>query len=262
MPVELIAQMLRQLPPSASELKLLDLGGHCIPYFTARRTDLNAQAVQAIPADAAGLDAIVALEQALASDFLAAAWRSLRPGGRLIIGWQRGRPDAGQQVTLEAAGFVRILIETQGGSLLLRGERPWTVQHTRERIRQVAAQDEIADPAAWPGRHVHLLIREASGRPPWARPTGASRRWQAISVGAGAEQRLAAFSSLPRAVAFLQPAALRGRLVGVNRIGKFPREAVDKLPLPLLLNPAPEVLEQVETDAVEVDAALAALPDE
>lgn len=263
MPAELIALMLKQLPPSASELKLLDLGGHCSAHFSERRLDLNIDCVEMLPAQDNCADAIVALDQPLAADFLSAALRCLRPGGRLVIGWRRGMPDAGQQLTLEAAGFARILIETQGASLLLRGERPMDEsQGTLERIRLVAEGDVVSDPAAWPGRYVHLLVRQPADRPPWARPQIEQPKWQALTLGVGEGRRLPAFSSLPRAVAFLQPAVLQGRVRDVNKVGKFPREVARNWPLPLLLNPSPELLKGAEIGTIEVDAADAAAPDE
>lgn len=262
MPADLIALMLKQLPPSASELKLLDVGGHCSAQFTAQRRDVKPRSVHKLPEEDSCADAIVALEQPLAADFLTLAWRCLRPGGRLIIGWRQGTATAEQQLTLEQAGFARILIEAQGEALLLRGERPHRAQRTLERVRQVADGDEVTDVAAWRGRYVHLLVRQTPERPPWALRAGETLRWQALTVGAGAEQRLLAFSSLPRAVAFLQPAVLQGRIVDVNKVGKFPREAAQQWPLRLWLNPAPEALTQGATGVYEVDPALAATPDE
>lgn len=262
MPDELIAQMLRQLPPSGSTLRLLDHGGHCAEPFRALRQDLDIRCVSALPPNETGVDAIVALEQPLEDEFLAAAHNCLRPGGRLIIGWQRGEPDAGQQLRLEAAGLVRILIETQGQALLLRGERPHTVQDTLERIRQVADGDTVTDPAAWPGRYIHLLVKQTPDRPPWALEPGETLRWQALTLGAGAGRRLPAFSSLPKAVAFMQPAVLQGRIRDVNKVGKFPREVARSWPLELLLNPGPAALEQDETGTIDVDPASAASPDE
>lgn len=262
MPAELIAQMLRQLPPSGSTLRLLDLGGHCAEQFRALRQDLDIRCVAALPPNETGVDAIVALEQPLAEAFLTAARNCLRPGGRLIIGWQRGEPDAGQQLRLEAAGLVRILIETQGQALLLRGERPHTAQDTLERIRQVADDDTFTGPAAWPGRYIHLLVRQTPNRPPWALEPGERLRWQALTLGVGTRQCLPAFSSLSKAVAFMQAAVLQGRIRDVNKVGKFPREVAGSWPLELLLNPGLAALEQGETGTIDVDPASAASPDE
>ena len=262
MPAELIAQMLRQLPPSGSTLRLLDHGGHCAEQFRALRQDLDIRCVAALSPNETGVDAIVALDQPLEEAFLAAARNCLRPGGRLIIGWQRGTPDAGQQLRLEAAGLARILIETQGQALLLRGERPHTAQDRLERIRQVADGEVIRDPAAWPGRYIHLLVKQTPDRPPWAPAPGETLRWQALTLDVGAGRRLPAFSSLPKAVAFMQPAVLCGRIRDVNKVGKFPREVAGDWPLPLLLNPDPGELEQGETGTIDVDPTTAAAPDE
>ena len=262
MPAELIALMLKQLPPSASELTLLDVGGHCSAQFTAQRRDLNSRSVQSLPTEASDADAIVALDQPLTADFLTAAHASLRPGGRLIIGWRHGSPTAQQQLTLEGAGFVRILIEVQGEALLLRGERPHDTESPLERIRQVADGDVVTDLASWPGRYVHLLVRQTPERPPWALREGETLRWQALTVGAGAGQKLLAFSSLPRAVAFLQPAVLQGSVRDVNKVGKFTCETARSWPLGLLLNPGSDVLAQDVTGMVDMDPATAAASDE
>ena len=262
MPAELIALMLKQLPPSASELTLLDVGGHCSAQFMVQRRDLNSRSVHCLPTGTSDADAIVALDQPLSADFLTAACACLRPGGRLIIGWRHGSPSAQQQLTLEGAGFVRILIEVQGEALLLRGERPHDAESSLERIRQVADGDVVTDPSSWPGRYVHLLVKQTPDRPPWALREGEALRWQALTVGAGGEQKLLAFSSLPRAVAFLQPAVLQGSIRDVNKVGKFARETARNWSLRLLLNPAPDVLEQHMTGKVDVDPATAAASDE
>ena len=262
MPAELIALMLKQLPPSASELTLLDVGGHCTAQFKTQRRDLNSRIVQSLPTEASDADAIVALDQPLTADFLTAAHASLRPGGRLIIGWRHGSPTAQQQLTLEGAGFVRILIEVQGEALLLRGERPHDTESPLERIRQVADGDVVTDLENWPGRYVHLLVRQTPERPPWALREGETLRWQALTVGAGVERKLLAFSSLPRAVAFLQPAVLQGSIHDVNKVGKFTRETARNWPLRLMLNPRPDVLAQHVAGTFDMDPVTAATSDE
>ncbi len=262
MPADLIAGMLRQLPPSGSTLKLLDLGGHCAGPFREKRQDLNIHRLAELPAGKSRYDAIVALDQPLAPRFLAAALRKLRPGGRLIIGWRHGEIDAGQQLELEAAGFVRILLETQGDSLLLRGERPLEAQEGQERNPGVSVEAAGHVAALRPGRYVHLLLRQTPERAPWATEPGEALRWQALTLDVPGERRLLAFSSLPQAVAFMQPAVLQGRLRDVNKVGKFPREAANDWPFAPLLDPAPDVLERADTGLVDVDPAAAALPDE
>ncbi|MCE2489361.1 MAG: hypothetical protein J4G17_05225 [Anaerolineae bacterium] len=261
MPAELIAEMLRQLPPSASTLQLLDLGGHCAGPFSDRRQDLNIHELAALPAGESRFDAIVALDQALAPDFLAGALRNLRPGGRLIIGWQSSEIDARQQLQLEAAGFVRILIETQGHSLLLRGERPHETQNRAEGKRHVAVRAADGNPAVRSGRYLHLLLRQTPERAPWEEP-GDDLRWQALTLEIHGERRLLAFSSLPQAVAFMQPAVLQARIRGINKVGKFPRDAATAWPFGLLVNPSPGTLERGDLGLFDVDPASAALPDE
>ncbi len=262
MPAELIAEMLRQLPPSASTLRLLDLGGHCAGPFSDRRQDLDIHKLATLPAGESRFDAIVALDQALSPDFLEGALRNLRPGGRLIIGRQRAEIDARQQLQLEAAGFARVLIETQGHSLLLRGERPHEVQDRAGGERHVAARAADGDPALRSGRYLHLLLRQTPERPPWHQEPGDDLRWQALTIDIHGERRLLAFSSLPQAVAFMQPAVLQGRIRDINKVGKFPREAATGWPCGLLVNPSTAVLEKGDPGLIDVDPATAASADE
>lgn len=262
MPADLIAEMLRQLPPSASALQLLDLGGHCAGPFSEKRQDLNIHRLAELPAGQSRYDAIVTLDQALAPEFLESALRNLRPGGRLIIGWRRGEIHARQQLDLEAAGFVRILLETQEDSLLLRGERPRELQDRQQDNPRVAAGAADGVPARRPGRYLHLLLWQTPERPPWDREPCDDLRWQALTLEVQGERRLLAFSSLPQAVAFMQPAVLQGRIRDVNKVGKFPREAARDWPFAPLLDPAPDLLGRGDTGLVDVDPGAAALPDE
>lgn len=73
---------------------------------------------------------------------------------------------------------------------------------------------------------------------------------------------LLAFSSLPKAVNFMQPAVLSGHVNDINKVGKFRRDYAAAWTLPVIVNPGPEVLESAEVALVEVDMKTAEAPDE
>ncbi len=71
---------------------------------------------------------------------------------------------------------------------------------------------------------------------------------------------LLAFSSLPNAVAFMQPAVIAGSLKDVHKVAKFSRTTAQTWRL--LINPAADVLSGREIVLVPIDPALAETPDE
>jgi hypothetical protein len=71
------------------------------------------------------------------------------------------------------------------------------------------------------------------------------------------------FSSLLKAVAFMQAAILAGAIAGVNKVGKFPAEAARGWPLPLTLNPTFEAVSGLAAGpALAVDPRTAITGDE
>src|SRR5262249_42761351 len=112
--------------------------------------------------------------------FLNAALRVLRPGGRLIILDSDGQPGHRLVVTLESAGYTRILVEplSEDGGVLMRGEKPHTTPDTLERIRQVAAHDEASDLSTYSGRYIHLLIQQTPNKPAWKLQPGEKIEWR------------------------------------------------------------------------------------
>ncbi|MFN8562170.1 MAG: hypothetical protein U0703_11245 [Anaerolineae bacterium] len=83
--------------------------------------------------------------------------------------------------------------------------------------------------------------------------------WRALALADDGDRLLLAFSSLPNAVAFMQPAVLDGAITGVNKVAKFSRAAQDWRPW---INPPLEALAGREIVYVPVDPALAEIPDE
>ena len=258
--------MLRHLPPSGATLRLLDVGGQCGAVFSARRKDLNITTMDGAVAGwqlaPDSFDAVVFQTPALADEFLAAVLAALRPGGRLIIGLLEGRSERRWVDLLDAAGYTRILVESAPGGVLVRGEKPHTEQHTVDRIRQVADRDTASDLSAFKGRYLHLLIVQTPNKPVWALHPDERVAWQAVVASIEDTPHLLAFSSLPKAVAFMQPAVMQGLVGGVNKVGKFSRETAQSWPLPVLLNPELDSVAGHEISFWSLDPNTAETPDE
>ncbi len=83
--------------------------------------------------------------------------------------------------------------------------------------------------------------------------------WQAATVLDAQTNlpNLLGFSSLVRAVNFMQPAVLAGKFKGINKVGKFAATIAQTWGMPLLLNPdfddlreaAPGMMFEVEPQA-------------
>jgi hypothetical protein len=268
---QLITAMARHLPPSSSTLRLLDVDARAGETLAALRADLKVIPVSG-PPEAWGqppeqADAVAALfEDAAGPDsaWLAQVNAYLRPGGRLIVVLARGVVDDAGVKRLENAGYVRILAEVavetaQPGGMLLRGERVHRAQDTRTRVQVAASQDgDALDLAAFSGRYVHLLVIQTPNKPVWALRPDDVVRWQAVTVNG----TLLAFSSLPKAVAFMQQAVLEGTIYGVNKVAKFSKAAAGAWTLPALLNSTPDALRGAGIGFVDIDPASAEAPDE
>lgn len=260
--------MLKHLPPSAASLKLLDVGGAVRDIFLKHRPDLD---VTAVDGDAAGwgiepgsFDAVAAFDADLTPALYDAALDALRPGGRLIIMSSRGEPDGAHVVTLEGHGFTRILVETGAEcplpvGVLMRGERPHQTDDTLARVQVGAGADADGQALAdYKGRFVHLLIRQTPDKPAWKLRADESIAWEAVTLNGA----LLAFSSLPKAVAFMQPVVLTGTIVGVSKVAKFSKPTAQAWPLPVLLNPTPEMLDAGTLGVTPIDPDSAETPDE
>ncbi len=269
---QLIEAMAKHLPPSASTLRLLDVGGAVGDMLTARRADLDVVTVSGTPDTwtlaVNDFDAVAAFDTPVDAEFLARALRALRPGGRLIVVDPNGTPHETHVQTLENAGYGRILVEAGVTAptplgVLMRGEKPHLTDDTLARVRAAADKDAHAlDPAAYTGRYIHLLIRQTPNKPAWALRDGETVTWEAVALGQGDEGVLLAFSSLPKAVSFMQPAVLRGAIVGVSKVAKFSRETAAGWLHRLLLNPDVSVLDGRGVTFVPIDPASAETPDE
>ncbi|MBZ0297230.1 MAG: hypothetical protein K8L99_32020 [Anaerolineae bacterium] len=270
---EYIQALVKHLPPSGASLRLLDIDDMTGVLLAKQRADLLIQPVARDVRwnlDADSVDAITAYGASPDADFLAQALNVLRPGGRLIMVDPMGEPDASLVELLEDAGFTRILVEPayENSGVLIRGEKPHTEQHTVDRIKQVAAQDQVhqgddTDPLAnYRGRYVHLLVRQMPNKPVWALKPDERIAWEAVALERDHEPVLLAFSSLPKAVAFMQPAVVAGWIKDVNKVPKFSKETAQCWPQRVCLNVTVDALRDETFVTVSVDPTTAEAPDE
>ncbi|MBL8131945.1 MAG: hypothetical protein JNL42_08810, partial [Anaerolineae bacterium] len=213
-------------------------------------------------------DAVVGFDVALDEPFLRDTLALLRPGGRLITIDSSSDPDEQPLKALEAAGYVRILVETGAEcplpvGTLARGERVHETEDTLERVR-VSVGGEQADTALanYKGRFLHLLIQQTPNLPVWKLEPGQSVEWRAAALQNASGPALLAFSSLPAAVAFMQEAVLSGLVQGISKIAKFRRATALGWTHPVLLNPSLETAIQGAVAFIDIDPSSAEQPDE
>jgi hypothetical protein len=262
-----IEAMAKHLPPSASTLRMLDVNGFTGKTLAELRQDLDIVEVGSDPdtwqVEPQSFDAVVVLGQASNDVLLNASLAALRPGGRLILMETSGEPDELRVQTLEKAGFTRILVGTGiecplPTGVLMRGERPHTTDDTLERVQVAAAQDEAQPFVDYRGKYVYLLVTQTPNKPVWSRDANEAIQWQAVTLNGA----LLAFSSLPKAVGFMQPAVLADSIKDVNKVGKFSFATARTWTQPVLLNPEIDLLQTGTVGWMDVDASTAEAPDE
>lgn len=268
----LIEAMAKHLPPSGSRLRLWDIGGNVGDVLAEMRDDLDITPLAALPNDTPSdaVDSIVALDYPAALDdaFLQAAWHALRPGGRLIMVDSASDPDKALVQALEQNGHTRILVETAAEcpmplGVLMRGEKPHTTDSTFARIKVAANVDaDNLTLDAFDGPYVFLLVAQTPNKPVWALKEGETLEWQAVTLHDGGEQHLLAFTSLPKAISFMQPAVMQGIVTDINKVGKFSRATAQTWNYPVQLNPTLDAVRGREITLVPVDPTTAEAPDE
>ncbi len=265
-----VEALAKHLPPSASRLRLLDIDGRCGDILAARRADLDIRCpavddLQRSRIASPAADAIVAFDCDIDSKALRSIAANMRPGGRFIAVLPRGQVRECWVGLLEAGGLVRILVEpaVDGVGLLIRGEKPHTTVNTLERIQSVARADvDLADLAAYRGPYLHLLIRQSPNKPVWKLEAGEAIAWRALALGDVSNAVLLAFSSLPKAVGFLQPAVMIDLVRDVNKVGKFAREVAAGWGRHIILNPTLDSIKDQQLIWLHIDPETAAAPDE
>lgn len=268
----LIEAMAKHLPPSAAQLRLLDIDGKSGTILLGQRPDIDVTAAAHTELGyffENSFDAVVSFDLSLADPFLSDAMRLLRPGGRLITIDSEQDPDEEAVKILESAGYDRILVETGAEcplpvGRLARGEKPHTTGDTLARVRVATVGEGIdVSLANFKGRFVHLLIQQTPNMPVWKRTPDTPIRWRAAVVDEeSGDKSLLAFSSLPSAVSFMQDAVLNGKLPDVNKVAKFKREIAQTWQHLVWLNPTTEAFADRPTSFVDVDRSTAEAPDE
>ena len=265
-----VAVMAKHLPPSGSTLRLLDLDGNSAAALAEERADLEIRQVPAadirkldIAPDS--IDAVLAYDVDLRDALLKSCLSALRAGGRFIALHSRGAADESHLRQLREHGFVRILVEPALDELgvLIRGEKPHATADTLARIQSVARADANSlDHARFRGRYIHLLIQQRPNKPVWKLESGDEIAWRAAAIQRDRKTRLLAFSSLPKAVSFMQPAVLAGFIADINKIGKFSAITASACGWDLVINPTLETIEGDTPLFIDIDRALAEAPDE
>jgi len=221
----------KHLPPSSERPRVLAL--------SEAVADELKESVELIDAARAGslvpgrLDAVVG---EAAPDQISTLGRLLRPGGRLIL-----TTPADPQTLLKAlttAGFIHCLIEPLGHLTLYRGERP-PDGSPLQRLETLAESLPPSRAAVLRLSSVFLLISQTPNKPAWKLSPDEKLEWQAVTLLDPATGRpaLLAFSSLVKAVAFMQLAILNKMIIGVNKVAKFRAEVAQRWELPVILNP-------------------------
>lgn len=266
---ELIEVMAKHLPPSAAGLRLLDVGGTAGPILLGLRPDLDVVIASVLAKQwdyaAQSFDAIVAYDMPLDADYLAAILRLLRPGGRFVQVNPIDQTLDAIGESLLKAGFVRCLVEpaTEQGGILLRGERTHTTSDTLERVQGVAQRDaDLLDLSSFRGRYVHLLVRQQPNKPVWRLSPDEVITWDAAAIAQEGDAALLAFSSLPKAVAFMQSAVLENVITGINKVGKFSLQTAAEWPHRVIVNPTLESITDMAIQFIAVDPSTAEAPDE
>jgi hypothetical protein len=239
----------RHLPPSVGAPRVLALD-----EAAAAELPAEVEVARAGPEMTGEFDAVVGYA---APEQLSTLFQVLRPGGRLILA-DRAEPQALLDA-LTQAGFVHCLVETAGDFTLYRGERP-PLGSSVARVQTLAS-----GPQSLTSPFVFLLVTQTPNKPAWKLTPNEKVEWRAATVldPATGHLTLLAFSSLVKAVAFMQAAILAKTISGVNKVGKFRAEASQTWALPLVLNPGFEdVREWALGPAFAVDPQTAIMGEE
>lgn len=266
---EFIEVMAKHLPPSASELRLLDIGGVAGDDLLERRPDLIVEVAslttQHWDYTPQTVDSVVAYDVLLKSDLLKQVLAIMRPGGRFITVNPVGAVEEQIVKKLENAGYVRILVEpaVSGQGVLIRGEKAHSTADTLKRVGDVANRDaDLLDLDNYRGRFVYLLIIQTPDVPVWRMTPDDKICWQAVAVATEKGTQTLVFSSLPKAVNFMQTAILAGFIHGVKKVGKFSKETAKEWDFVTILNPTLSYIEHYNVVLIDIDKDSAGVPDE
>lgn len=239
----------KHLPPSANQPRVLALDAASAASLPP---EVELTLLPNVPA-MAEFDAIIgtASERSLSG-----CYKLLRPGGRLILVSDRDSADSLLE-NLTEAGFIHCLVEIENGLTLYRGERPPMGASTTRLASLTTAPPPSQIQTL---KFIYLLVAQTPNKPAWKLLPDETIRWQAATVLDAQTNSpiLLAFSSLVRAVNFMQPAVLAGAFKGINKVGKFASEIAQQWELPLLLNPNFDDLRETRPgDFFDVDPQVA-----
>ena len=263
----LIEAMAKHLPPSGSSLRLIDVYGRTAKVLRELRPEIEVvyspRKYSLWQVEPNSVDAVAAYDCEPDADLLQSALQALRPGGRLIIMNSQLNPGEGYVKTLEGADFTRILVEVGAEcplpvGALIRGEKPHTDNHTIDRVKRVAAHDAPTRNV----RYIYLLIHQTPHKPAWRLSEEDRVAWEAAGVAGDGETVLLGFSSLPKAVEFMQPVVMNGHLSNINKIAKFKWDIAKSWPFPMMLNPSDEILDTHAVSMIMIDHMTAEAADE
>ena len=260
--------MAKHLPPSSSILRLVDINGQAGDILSRRRSDLALQVLSSDQVDAWTLadnsvDAVVAYNVTLDTVLLDHVLRRMRAGGRFIAVLSSASVSEEYVQLLAKQGYVRILVEPAVDDLgvLVRGEKAHITDDTLSRIQEVARADaDMLDLTSFKGRYVHLLIQQTPNKPVWKLRPDEKIQWQAVAIQGDNERILLGFSSLPKAVGFMQPAVVDGHIKDINKVGKFSKETASNWAV--MLNPTLDMIRDAVLILTDVDPELAEVSDE
>ncbi len=248
----------KHLPPSMGAPRVLALD-----EAAAAELPAEVEVVRAGPEMTGEFDAVVGYA---APEQLSTLYPYLRPGGRLILAHHAEPKDLLDALT--QAGFIHCLIETVGDYVLYRGERP-PLGSSVTRVQTLASgvrprtSNSRSEPLTSPS--LFLLVTQTPNKPAWTLTRDEKLDWRAVTLldPATGQPSLLAFSSLVKAVAFMQAAILAKAIGGVNKVGKFRAEVSQTWALPFVLNPGFEdVREWALGPALAVDPQTAIMGEE
>ena len=98
------------------------------------------------------------------------------------------------------------------------------------------------------GQALFLLIAQTPNKPVWALTPDQVLIWGAATVldQISGQPTALVFTSLPKAVAFMQPAVRDNVIIGVNKVAKYAKTAAARWDFPILLNPTLEALQSAK----------------
>lgn len=260
--------MAKHLPPSSSTLRLVDINGQAGKILSQGRADLDIQVLSSDHIDTwmladDSVDAVVAYNVLLETTLLSRVLRMMRTGGRFIAVLSSSSVSEEHVQLLEKQGYVRILVEPAVDDLgvLIRGEKAHVTEDTWSRIQQVATADaDMLDLASFKGRYIHLLIQQTPNKPVWKLQSDEKIQWQAVAIQGHDNAILLGFSSLPKAVGFMQTAVIDGRINDINKVGKFSKETASDWTV--MLNPTLDQIRGETLTLINIDPDTAEASDE